>query len=211
MERIVTVTTAASSPDLVSLETVNAELAIAGNGDDALLKRRIAAASRAIAGYCRRTLVEETVSEQFRPDRRTRAIAASTDALYLSRWPVSSIASVTQDGITLAGGTDYELEPQSGRLTRLISGSRAPWCFQLLIVAYAGGYDQAALADSDLEEAAIELVRDMWAARGRDPMVKRESVPGVLDTEYWVGQVGEANSWPPRMVDLLAPYVDASI
>jgi hypothetical protein len=47
---------------------------------------------------------------------------------------------------------------------------------------------------------------DYWAAKGRDPSVKSEEIPGVIRTDYWVGAVGEAGELPPRVVMKLAPY-----
>jgi hypothetical protein len=48
--------------------------------------------------------------------------------LILTNVPIASIASVTEDGIPLTLGTDFEVENASGLLWRLASGgARCSW------------------------------------------------------------------------------------
>jgi hypothetical protein len=45
-----------------------------------------------------------------------------------------------------------------------------------------------------------------WASRGRDPTLRSESIPGVIDRQFWVGAVGDPAMLPPRVLASLSGF-----
>ena len=113
------VTTPAASFDLTTLETVRSEFGVTDHSEDENLRTWIRQASDVISKYCNRVFARETISETVR--RATRS-----DDILLSRYPVSSIVSVVENGVTLAAA-DYEVRAESGLLTKLSNDEPACW------------------------------------------------------------------------------------
>src|SRR5450759_693293 len=97
------VTDTADTYDLTVLATVKAELGITDRDEDENLARWINQASGVIAKYCNRVFAQETLSDTFRLKWRE-----CEEILVLSRFPVSSIASVLENDATLDPASDYE-------------------------------------------------------------------------------------------------------
>jgi len=112
------------------------------------------------------------------------------------------------DGEALVEGTDFECDRTTGRLVWLSNDMPLRWHFSKIVCQYTGGYTFPGTLEADIERAVIEIVKDMWFARKRDPMLRQMNIPGVADLQYWVGGVG-GDSWPPKVSDLLAPYIAA--
>jgi hypothetical protein len=194
---------------LTTVSRVKLELDISGvdTQRDMLLNLKILEASDDIEASLNFTVRRETVSETFWLEGGDNA----PEYLRLDRIPVASITSVTVDGIAYSA-PQYRLDAETGLLYALdLGGYPCRWCFcKDIVVAYSGGYILPAESGSNLpagiQGAAVELMSDYWAAKGRDPSVKSEEIPGVIRTDYWVGSVGEAGELPPRVVMKLAPY-----
>jgi hypothetical protein len=206
------VSVAASPTGLTILATVKSDLGITGSTEDTYLTSMIARVSPQICAYLNvvsatdgtRTLGRETLIETFREGR-------NRDYLILSRYPVTSITSVVEDGVTL-GGTEYEVEGNTGLLSRLDEdGEQIVWPGGLkVVVTYIAGW---LLPDSgsrnlpaDIEAAAISLIKTARSARTRDPMAKRIEIPDVQTTDYWVGGIGKPGELPADVMALLGPY-----
>jgi len=119
----------------------------------------------------------------------------------LSRRPVSSVTSVTEGGAELESD-DYELNTGSGVLTRLLDDEVSCWPTGKIVVVYVAGY---ATAPDDLKLAASKLATALYAESTRDPNLKREDIPGVLEREYWVSPATDP-LLSAEISDLLAPY-----
>jgi len=203
MDSILTVTTAATTQDLTIAATVKIELGITGTSEDAKLATWIKQASAMISSYCGRVFGAETVSETFWLDR-------AVEKLILERFPVSALASVTEDGVVLTTA-DYQSDPSNGMLGRLSSDVLTCWSARKIIIAYTGGFELLNGLPHDVERACISLVRQLRSQATRDPLAKRIEIPDVRTVDYWVGKVGESGSMPPDVLDLLAPYVNVRI
>ena len=109
------VTTAASTYDLVSLADVKADWAITGTDAtrDAFLSRAISRCSTAAGQYCNRVFPSEMVTETFFAERdiQPRMNYGGVDPLQLTRWPIVAITSVVE-GIGTAAIT---LDPARSR------------------------------------------------------------------------------------------------
>lgn len=204
---IVEITSGASGAarHLTVTADVKDDLGITANTWNALFDRYVGEASEAIAEACGRVFAKETVSEQFRP-------VLPPDELMLTRWPVASITSVTEDADTPLTSSDYEVDKASGLLYRRSSDVRIAWQAEKVVVVYEAGYELPASAPLALQKAARALVRAQWLGRGRDPLVRSEEVPGVLRQDFWVGGIpGAPGGLPPDVEALIAPYRAARV
>jgi hypothetical protein len=206
---VLTVTVANSDTMLTTLNRVKLELDITGADTqrDMLLNLKILEASDDIEAALGFTVRRETVQETFWHEASDYA----PEYLVLDRTPVSMITSVTVDDIP-ADVSRYRLDAATGQLYALDpAGHPGRWLFwKSIVVAYAGGYILPAESHSNLpngiQGACVELMSDYWAAKGRDPSVRSEEVPGVGTIQYWVGTVGDPGQLPPRVVMKLAPF-----
>ncbi|HEV7455917.1 MAG TPA: hypothetical protein VGN96_04010 [Roseococcus sp.] len=202
-EGILTTITPPSASALVLLDVVKADLGLAGTFDqDPWLASEIIAASATIARHCDRVWGRATVQETF------RAVGHDREALLLSRCPVVAVASVLVDGTALAP-EGFEVDAEAGILYRLDGDERRGWRARAVVVTYTAGYLLPGQAGRDLpadvERAARLLVTAAYEARGRDPMLRSESVQGVGAVSYLDPRAG-AEDMPPQAAALLSPY-----
>lgn len=200
VERITTVTTAASTYDLTTLAVVKAEMGITATTDDAVLALYISSESQKIAAACGVVFPRETVVDTFRID--TCCTAEALGALPLARAPVGTITSVYESG-ELVPAAEYEVDANAGLLYRLTTtdGYRRAWFSEKIVVAYQGGY---ATIPGPVADACVQMVKQRYYARSKDPTLRVLDIEGVSREEYWVGAV---NDGMPADVDLLlAPY-----
>lgn len=199
MNSILTVTTAADTHDLTVLETVKDELGRTVSATDAQLTRWIHEASTQIASHCRRVFAAETVQEVFHG-------VSGADELILSRRPVTSITSVTEDDDTALATTYYEVEAETGLLYRLDgSGYRERWYASRVTVIYSGGYSLIGSLPRDIETAAIQLVARRAYAASRDPNLRSVQVEGLGQRQYWVDATAKTQM-AADIEALIAPY-----
>lgn len=204
MDSILTVTTAATSYDLTTLANVKAELSASDGANDAVLKRYISSASQAAMQYCNRVFAVETVSEQFLTGWQSPYLRSKVEPLQLARWPIVSVTSVVEDSVTLTAGTDYLVDATNGQITRLMSDGRpTPWLPLLVTVVYVAGY---ATVPADLEDGIIRMVTKRFLAKGRDPSLRQQNIPGVLEQSFWISTGSDSGNMTPDITDILDNY-----
>jgi len=143
------------------------------------------------------TLLSETCRDTFRLEH-------PRVALVLSRRFVTALASVVEDGVTLAA-TDYELDRASGILKRISGEAYVNWSTSKIIVNYTAGFSSPT---SNLKRAANLLVKQMVSEDGRDLMVRRERTDGVGETEYFATVDGKESPLASAVKSLLRPYTN---
>lgn len=204
---ITTVTVAAASYDLVDLVTVKDELGITGTTDDTQLGRYITAASAAAAQYCNRVFVVETVKDviDLQRDPYPWQLAGGVNALQASRWPIVSLTTVVELDDALVADTDFRADLARGTLYRLSAsdGSVVPWPPRPITLTYQAGYDPIPV---DIQDAVTRMIRSRWFARGRDPMIRQVSVPGVVEKQFWVPTGADAGNMTSDVTDILDNY-----
>jgi hypothetical protein len=194
MLRTLTITTAATDLQLLTIAEMRAAAGVSDNSQDAQLTAMGLKIAADIATECNiavgsgapPTLRRETLTEVVR--------GAYADLLVLARRHEIVITSVVEDGTTV-DAADYLVNPESGEIHRLCSDLVTTWCADKVTVVYAAGFDTVPY---DLKDAATDFFRSAWQAQDRDPLVRglREDVPGVgeKETTYWVGSVpGQSN------------------
>lgn len=208
MKSIISVTSPSSYQNLTTLDRVKQELSITDTGSDAILTAKISEASSDIfARIWPRP--RETVTETFYPEPGQ---SVSRAQLMLSRWPLVSVTTATIDGDVVVSD-NYRIDAEAGMLLYLENdGYRGCWTFSKSAeIIYVGGYTmpgevaQPTLPPA-LQAACVELVSSYWFARGRDSLVRQETVDGAGSTTYWIGAVGESGSLPPSVESKIAPY-----
>ena len=201
MPSILTIITPATVTALTDVQSVQAELGLSGTAEAGYLRGQIAQASAAISSWCGRAFAQETVREVWRPE-------GTLASLSLARFPVTTIASVVEDGTTLASA-DYEVDPESGLIFRLSADERTTWRARKITVQYTGGYILPDAANRtlphDVQRACILMVTAGYLAKGRDPMLRSESAQDVGQVSYLDPRAG-MEAMPPQAAALLAPY-----
>jgi hypothetical protein len=189
---MLTVLTPATSYDLTTVETVKTELGLTGSTDDAFLGTLIRQASDDVARYCRRVLATESVREVFRTGRSYARPCDFDAPLWLARTPVVAVTSLIEDTVTLVDGTDWEVDKETGKLTRLVDGasglvgywgSTMGWG-SVITVEYSGGYSLLPDLPNDLERCAIDLLKRRYFARSRDPALRSQQVLDLVNKSF---------------------------
>lgn len=203
---VTTVVTPPSDPTLTTLAKVKAELSIGDTSLDTLLTSYIGSASAAIAQYCNRIFGQATIKDEAWPEREPYSfmLPGSISAIQLSSWPVISITTLTENGNALVDGTDYRVDKATGALLRLDGlGYVKPWLAWPIVATYVAGF---AAIPADIDDAAVRMVKARYLARGRDPFMKQENIPGVREVTYWVATGTDAGNMPPDVADILENY-----
>ena len=210
MSSLLVATTAAANLQLLSIDELRAAAGVADDSKDAdlgVLGLRVASA---ISDACRiraasgsvPTLLRETLTETFRDE-------CGGVQILLSRRHETAIYSVVIDGITI-DASGYEVDPESGLLTRLCDDRPTAWRGGKVTVVYSAGFT---IAPDALKRAASEFLRHLWLEGTRDPSVKaREVEIADIDrtrTEYWAGSIpgqGGGNAVPDFVAVQLARF-----
>jgi hypothetical protein len=116
---------------------------------DDLLDFIIKRASDEVARYCNRVFAQETVTETF-------IGMSETTKLFLERYPVKEIISVTSDGAELA---ECKLDKLTGKLICLSGTFADP-----TVITYTGGYELPFESPPALRQAAVLAAREAYYA-----------------------------------------------
>ncbi|SHJ70356.1 Phage gp6-like head-tail connector protein [Bradyrhizobium lablabi] len=200
--------TALQNYDLTTIDEVKDELSILDNSKDATLKRYITSASAAASQYCNRKFQAEQLQDEFWPDREPfqYTLPGGVDVLQLSRWPViAPIISVVENGIALVENTDFRVNYDTGTLIRLDSLNFYPrkWAAWPIVAKFVGGF---ADIPEDIEDAIIRMVTRRYASKGRDPNLKQQSIPGVIEQQFWISTGTESGNFANDIADVLNSY-----
>ena len=208
MKSILSVLTASKSIDLAKLSTVRDELSVKDRASDATLQRYITQASAAIGNYCNRVFGQQDYQEVVWATRDDYPflIPGGLDKVQLSRWPVVDVTSVVENDVALVEDVDFRVSYDDGMLFRLDgNGDPKLWPALKTTVQYSAGYDLPDGLPPDIEDACIRMVKARWMARGRDPFLKAENIPGVRSKEWWVSTTPTGNM-TPDIADILDNY-----
>lgn len=161
MQSSILIITPATSNSLVSVPEAKLALNLSRSTDPVLedqIEMFIDWSSSQIAAIAGRVFGEETLTETF------NVISEQfPDQLFLNRWPVANIASITDDSSAIAAG-GYQLEKLTGKITRIDGvGFGGP-----VTVTYTGGYKLPKDAPSALKQASLLMTRESYysAIRG---------------------------------------------
>jgi len=178
-----------------------------GNTPDDSVTQYIAQATAAVVGYVGQELEEAA------------GLVATLEAdvpvtyLFLPRFPVTAVASVVEDGLTLTTPDEYKFY-ESGALRRVAGQFDFRWSTYVdaVVVTYTAGYstipDDVVLATATLA-AALFRQGAAFAAHGTSGPVKTITLQGSDSVSYDTSTavMGAAGSVDEAAVkQLLAPY-----
>lgn len=198
---------------LTTLTALKAELGITVSTYDTRLTSLILQVSAQIETFLDRQLSRRTLTEIFStPWVETRWRLERH--LWLAAWPVASITSVT-DGDSVLTTDDYVLDAAEGILTRGAVGYCGMWA-PIVTVVYAGGYilpgSVGADLPADIERACLDLATRYHHGGGRDPTLRSETVPGVIEQSWTaVDSVPTVGGLPQDVARSLSSYRRAHI
>ena len=198
---MLTVVTPATNRRLTTVGNVRLDLGLASaEPADPAINRLIDQASSAIEAYCNRVFARETV-------REVSDCVYGPNGILLSRGPVASFTSLSVGGLAY-DPADYQSD--EGLLFRLNSnGRRTYWGAGRFVVEYAAGYilpgNEGANLPAAIEQAAILEISVALARRGRDPLMRSESVDGVGSFTWQTTPTGGILSHPAS-ASLLQPF-----
>ena len=198
MQSFLRVITPADSYSLTTVAAVRADLSLPDNTNDDYIRETIAQVSASISNYCNRVFQVETVSEVIR-------LKVEPDYLEVKRFPIVTVSAITIDGVD-QDLANFEIDEGKGRIYKLDSGGDPiSWSKNTkVVVSYTGGY--ATLPEA-VSRAALDMVKMRHFSRIRDPLVKSENISGVIQTDYWVGTVGEqVGGLPSDIATIVDPY-----
>lgn len=212
-EIVTTVVTPASTYDLTTLALAKVDLSIpvGDTTQDAFISAGITQVSKAIANECNRVFPVEVVKDIFYMDCVSRR-----SVLQLSRWPITTVASVTEDsGLTsqaiLVANTNYVLRADNGQLLRIDSsnnGLLTTWSSSTVTVQYSAGF---ATIPDDLAMATLRAVTLRFASRGRDPMLIQRDQPSRGAERFWVGALRQDGGAFTPEIDAILNYYSMPI
>lgn len=210
MRAMLTVSSAAASTALTTLDAVKETIGITSTDDDAFIERAIRRTAEVIPKYLRRwpgdngtpTIGRETIIETYRDE-------IGTEFLSLDRRPIVSITSIVENGSTL-DPADYELDGQSGLLTRLWGDVKTGWNARKIVVTYVGGWLLPGDADRNLpqsiEDAAVMLIKLARFTKGRDSSLRSENILEGLYSYSLFAPSDTEEGIPPEAACLLDDY-----
>jgi len=181
------------------------------NTDD-LVEMLIEWSSDEIATECNRTFAKEKLKAVY------REINSGAKRLQMTHYPIETVFSVVDgSGNTLAEDIDYEVDYESGKITRL----KASWSNPTTVI-YKGGYDLPAEAPKALQQATTLMIREAYYATLRGDatirMVSHKDArviyfdPSTLIKALAAGGAGSAGSPAlKRIQNLLTAYIHIEV
>lgn len=168
-------TTSGIPVDLIALDDLKTALKVTNTTNDTFLSADITRASSFIATRINRAFGIADVVETF-----AFAYGESRISLPLYRYPIAQVNSISVDG-NVVSEDDYDIAKDTG----LVYARSRYWSGRV-IADYRGGYDLPDAAPAALAKAIIILVKESFAALGKDPTL-RSAQHGDESVSYWVG------------------------
>lgn len=191
---MIEIVTPATDARLASIGDLQATLEVTDYDAGRLLDQ----ASEMISAYCRRVFPVQTYRETLRA-------RSGLGVIMLRRYPVVSIASIVENGETLAAA-DYELFAPIGSILRLDADAETRWPAGKIVIQYQAGYAEI---PAPVRAACLSLASSVSAAAERDPGLRSISVPDVIS--YSVFDAANGGGILPETVrTLIDPYREVS-
>lgn len=164
---------------LDTLVNVKSRLNITTDQYDTFLTQQIQLASDTIETYLRRKILSASYTQHFYYSDYHPCLL-----LQLFCYPVSAIASITEDGIVLDAG-DYRLHKPTGSVLK--TDHRAFFFAKETVVAYTSGLDDCptpilSVLDSVVQQRYSKMLSGVELNFGGD--VTKISIPGALSIDF---------------------------
>lgn len=205
MRKKVRIVTPPVSTKLTTVLAVQSELHLIEVQDLDRISLLIDQASSIVCDYCARQFAQATVSETIYSNWRESdwQYDCGSTQIILTRLPVVEIVGIKLNAVPfLYNHLDYDEE---AGVLELQSGARD------VEVIYKGGYilpgQEGANLPGAIERACIEVAAGLWNRSSRgDPLLKRERVEGIGETEYFDPSVLGQGALSSVAMSALATY-----
>lgn len=167
----------------------------AGTANDTVIANLVTAASlrldQGVGPIVTRTIVGDTydgLSAEWAPGR-------GGSIIQLRSWPVGTVTTVTEDGVTLAD-TGWYIDTETGQLFRILGRVDYPWSAgrdNVAVTYTAGRFTDTASVDWFYKEGAVLLLRHLWGSEQWAP-------PSTAAAEFDAPQVRYPSFAVPRAV-----------
>lgn len=154
-----------------------------------LIKLLIKVVSDGAEKYCNRKLIKATYAEKHDGD--------NTDDILVKNPPIVSVASITEDDITVSSDW-YVFYEEEGCIKRKDSGAWAKG-IQNIVVNYDGGYLQTALPN-DLKWACLQWLLFLWKQKDNERIGVSSWGFGDQTTTFIIDEM------PPSVKNILSRY-----
>lgn len=172
--------------------------------DESLIELLVAAASRIIEKWCRKSLLEAETTEVRNGDGTNRLILKRTPVDPTSMAVVITMGDDVQTTYTF-DQDDLFIEAGTGIIQFKYNSTAEilyfPEGFQNVSITYTAGYADDDMPE-DIQEACAELAANMYSMQKNDPRVFQERL-GEWGTMYVQQGI---RSMPDYIKELLAPY-----
>lgn len=163
--------------DLTSIANLRSWLQLSGTSDDALLERLISAASAFIRSFISRDIISTAYADTLD--------GKDTAQILFPNYPVTAVASVTIDGVSIPLRTDPSGVGYVFSKTALsLVGYRFCRGFQNVVVQYTAGFVSVPL---DIEQACLELIGLKY--KGRDRIGQQSKIIGGETVSFFIGDM----------------------
>lgn len=156
------------------------------NTYDDFLTDQIVLIQAAMEGYCGRKFDEASYTQVYYRDFITQA---SVPKIWTFHYPVSAIASITED--TLVDTDDYLLKPNNGQIRRMNDNSASVWFkdSKKITAIYTAGYATGA-APRDLQQVVYAIGSENYSKKvagvniNFGSNIQRISIAGVMSIDF---------------------------
>lgn len=176
---------------LTTAEKVNAALGQTATDDAELIESIIDQVSGECARYCGLArpltgLAVPTFGQELVRVTWRRAVCDRGTTLFLPwRVPLVSVDLLTEDGVELTEGTDFDCTG-AGMLVRISDDAPICWSAAKIIAELTVGWDLPDGVPAELEGRVIDQVKMRFLARASDPRIRSEQLSDVGAVTYSV-------------------------
>jgi hypothetical protein len=188
-----------AATDLVTWPEVERVVSVSTSDHDAM-PHLISAATAAIEAYIDNAMVQRAFTEDYSGGVKPWLLGGAK-RIKLRKYPIVSVASITDDDSNTVAATDYTVVADLGWLEH--DGTWPRPVGRWTIVYTAGRYADTASVAADVKQAAIRVIR-AWLS-GRAPDVESVTV-GPVTERYRSAESGLQGGLPGDVEAALAPY-----
>lgn len=178
---------------LTTLDRVKKYLVTLGTQQEGKVEPLIDAATLAIEGYCQNAFVQRAFTDQHTGG--VHGERGGAKRLFLSRYPIVSVASITDPAGGTVAATDYVVASAEGYLEHV--GMWPAPTYRWSIAYTAGRFASESAVNEDVRLACHMLIED-WLRAPTGPISSKSG--GQRSVQY------ESRDIPERVRALLEPY-----
>lgn len=196
---------AAGAYDLITLAQLKINLNITASDKDDLLQSLITDYSEMMKNEMKgRSIPIEKVQDTITLQNDPAYVFVTPNKeplLRLSRFPIVTIDSLTENGNALVQDTDFRLLTAGSAIIMRLNNLQ--WCEGDIVVQYHAGYSTP---PRPLQRAITTMARHALLTMNRDPYLKEDETAGIGRKVYWVPTTSVGGSFPPEVQDVLDYY-----